>query len=106
MATMVQAMRLAAESYFADGSIQHAVPPLHALLHIMRDGVWNVGWVTRDGDTEQIVTRNARLGAYVRYPAWSPTGDAIYYELAETTGNIWLLERSAPADGGRDGGRP
>ena len=73
----------------------------------MRDGVWNVGWVSRDGDLEQIVTRNARLNAYVRYPAWSPTGDAIYYELAETTGNIWLLERSATPDGrGRDGGRP
>lgn len=72
----------------------------------LRDGVWNVAWVARDGSTEEVVTRNARLGAYLRYPAWSPTGDAIYYELAETTGNIWLLERSAPADRGRDGGRP
>ena len=73
----------------------------------LRDGVWNVGWVARDGDTEQMVTRNGRLTAYVRYPAWAPTGDAIFYELAETTGNIWLLERSASADGrGRDGGRP
>jgi phosphoenolpyruvate carboxykinase (diphosphate) len=40
MENIVQAMRTAAESYFADGSIQHAVPPLHALLHIMRDGTW------------------------------------------------------------------
>jgi hypothetical protein len=36
-------MRLAAESYFADGSIQHAVPPLQALLHLMRDGTWDGG---------------------------------------------------------------
>jgi len=73
----------------------------------LRDGVWNVGWVARDGDTEQMVTRNGRLTAYVRYPAWAPTGDTIFYELAETTGNIWLLERSASAGGrGRDGGRP
>jgi len=28
----------------------------------------------------------------VRYPAWSPRGDAIVYEYAETTGNIWLLD--------------
>ncbi|HUR57800.1 MAG TPA: hypothetical protein VM029_08820, partial [Opitutaceae bacterium] len=40
MANIVQAMRTAAESYFADGSIEQAVPPLRALLHIMRDGTW------------------------------------------------------------------
>jgi phosphoenolpyruvate carboxykinase (diphosphate) len=37
---IVQAMRTAAQNYFDDGSIEYAVPPLHALLHIMRDGVW------------------------------------------------------------------
>jgi hypothetical protein len=41
MENIVQAMRTAAESYFADGSIALAVPPLQALLHIMRDGTWN-----------------------------------------------------------------
>ena len=40
MDNIVQAMRTAAQSYFADGSIAHAVPPLAALLHIMRDGSW------------------------------------------------------------------
>jgi hypothetical protein len=28
----------------------------------------------------------------VRYPAWSPSGDRIVYEYAETTGNIWAME--------------
>jgi hypothetical protein len=41
MENIVQAMRTAADSYFADGSIEHAVPPLYALLHIMRDGTWD-----------------------------------------------------------------
>ncbi len=41
MANIVSAMRTAAESYFADGSVQHAVPPLYALLHLMRDGKWD-----------------------------------------------------------------
>ena len=41
MDNIVQAMRAAAQSYFADGSIEQAVPPLHALLHMMRDGHWN-----------------------------------------------------------------
>jgi hypothetical protein len=40
MANIVTAMRTAAKSYFDDGSIDHAVPPLQALLHIMRDGAW------------------------------------------------------------------
>jgi len=37
---IVTAMKEAAEHYFADGSIEQAVPPLKALLHIMRDGTW------------------------------------------------------------------
>ncbi len=40
MANIVEAMRTAAGSYFADGSIDHALPPLQALLHLMRDGTW------------------------------------------------------------------
>lgn len=38
MANIVGAMRTAAECYFSDGSIAQAVPPLQALLHLMRDG--------------------------------------------------------------------
>ncbi|MBC7367754.1 MAG: hypothetical protein H7343_13250 [Undibacterium sp.] len=37
---IVNAMREAAAHYFADGSIEQAVPPLRALLHLMRDGTW------------------------------------------------------------------
>ncbi len=40
MANIVTTMRTAAECYFADGSIAQAVPPLRALLHVMRDGTW------------------------------------------------------------------
>src|SRR5690606_3223219 len=40
MANIVEAMRSAAANYFTDGSIEHACPPLRALLHIMRDGSW------------------------------------------------------------------
>jgi hypothetical protein len=41
MDNIVQAMRTAALCYFADGSVAQAVPPLRALLHLMRDGTWN-----------------------------------------------------------------
>mgnify|MGYP006388212293 FL=1 len=73
----------------------------------LRDGVWNIGWVSRDGKAERTVTANRRLNAYVRYPAWSPTGDAIYYEVAETTGNIWLVEMAPSEESqGKAGGKP
>ncbi len=73
----------------------------------LREGVWNVLWVSRDGKTERAVTSNQRLNSYVRYPAWSPAGDAIYYEVAETTGNIWLVEMAeAKETPGKAGGKP
>ncbi|MEN9632659.1 MAG: hypothetical protein RL077_1063 [Verrucomicrobiota bacterium] len=40
MENIVHAMQSAALSYFADGSIAQAAPPLAALLHLMRDGTW------------------------------------------------------------------
>ncbi len=37
---IVSTQKLIAENYFADGSVALACPPLRALLHIMRDGVY------------------------------------------------------------------
>ncbi len=56
-----------------------------------RGDYWNVYWISRRTRVEQAVTRYERLGAYVRYPAWSPDGSRIVYEYAETTGNVWML---------------
>jgi hypothetical protein len=60
MDNIVQAMRTAAECYFADGSIEHAVPPLHALLHLMRDGVWE-GHTASAAEVRQLFMRDAML---------------------------------------------
>jgi len=57
-----------------------------------RDGVWNIWYVSRDGKTQKQVTHYTKPNLYVRYPAWSPLGNQIVYEYAETTGNIWLME--------------
>ena len=57
-----------------------------------RNGVWNVWWVSRSTKQEKQLTNYTKLNAYVRYPAWSPLGNQIAYEYAETTGNIWLME--------------
>lgn len=57
-----------------------------------RNGVWNVYWVSRSTKQQEQLTNYTKLNAYVRYPAWSPLGNQIVYEYAETTGNIWLME--------------
>jgi Tol biopolymer transport system component/DNA-binding winged helix-turn-helix (wHTH) protein len=58
----------------------------------LRDGVWNIWWVSRRDGTQRRVTNYARPNVYVRYPAWSPRGDQIVYEYAETAGNVWVME--------------
>lgn len=60
MANIVHAMRAAAESYFSDGSIAHAVPPLHALLHLMRDGTWQ-GRTAADPEVRALFDRDSML---------------------------------------------
>jgi Tol biopolymer transport system component/DNA-binding winged helix-turn-helix (wHTH) protein len=57
-----------------------------------RDGVWNVYWISRHGGPEHRLTNYSSRNSFVRYPAWSPRGDQIAYEYAETTGNIWLMD--------------
>jgi Tol biopolymer transport system component len=57
-----------------------------------RNGIWNIYWVSRGTGEQHQVTAYSKTNAYVRYPAWSPLGDQIVYEYAETTGNIWMAE--------------
>ncbi|MEP7341176.1 MAG: winged helix-turn-helix domain-containing protein [Acidobacteriota bacterium] len=57
-----------------------------------RNGVWNVWWVSRSTKRQQQITGYTAPNSYVRYPAWSPRGNQIVYEYAETLGNVWLME--------------
>jgi serine/threonine protein kinase len=57
-----------------------------------RDGLWNIWWVSRSTKEQKKLTNYTRVNAFVRYPAWSPLGNQIAYEYAETTGNIWVAE--------------
>ncbi|PTY01113.1 hypothetical protein [Opitutus sp. ER46] len=62
MENIIQAMRTAACSYFSDGSIEQAIPPLYALLHVMRDGHYeNMG--PSDPKFRQLFTREAMLAS-------------------------------------------
>jgi eukaryotic-like serine/threonine-protein kinase len=57
-----------------------------------RDGVWNLWWVSSSTKEQKRLTNYSKMNAFVRYPAWSPLGNQIAYEYAETTGNIWRAE--------------
>ena len=57
-----------------------------------RDGVWNIYWVSRSTREQKQLTHYSKFNAFVRYPAWSPLGNQIVYEYAETTGNVWVME--------------
>ena len=59
---IVAAMRAAAGNYFADNSIESACPPLRALLHIMRDGVWE-GRGPDDKEFRALFTRESLLAS-------------------------------------------
>jgi len=54
-------------------------------------GVWNVWWVSLDDRSRRQVTTYGSPGVYVRYPAWSPTGDLLVYEFGEVRGNVWTI---------------
>jgi Tol biopolymer transport system component/DNA-binding winged helix-turn-helix (wHTH) protein len=58
----------------------------------LRDGVWNLYWVSRTTREQRRLTDFSKSNSYVRYPAWSPLGDRLVFEYAETTGNVWVLE--------------
>ena len=58
-----------------------------------RDGVWNIWWISlEDGSTTKITDHQTGRGSYVRYPAWSPSGDQIVYEFSDSTSDIWFLD--------------
>jgi Tol biopolymer transport system component len=61
----------------------------------MRDGVWNIWWVSRSTREEKKLTALTSFRSIVRYPAWSPRGDRIVYEFAEAKGNIYVAELPA-----------
>ena len=61
-----------------------------------RAGVWNVYHVPAEGGPERRLTPYSSPAVYVRYPDWSPRGDRIAYEYAETRSAVWITELPAP----------
>ena len=55
-------------------------------------GPWNLWSVSLSTLRQKQLTHYNSINAYVRYPAFSPRGNQIGYELTESTGNIWMME--------------
>jgi hypothetical protein len=62
MDNIVATQKRVAEHYFADGSVEWAVPPLQALLHIMRDD-HSEGKTLADPEIRAMFTRESVLGS-------------------------------------------
>lgn len=59
---IAEAHQRVAASYFTDGSIDHAIPPLAALLTIMAEGRWN-GKTIDDPEVRNLFTRESVLAS-------------------------------------------
>ena len=57
-----------------------------------RAGDWNLWWIDRETREQRKLTSYSSLATYVRYPSWSPRGDAIVFEHSTTRGNVFLVE--------------
>jgi TolB protein len=57
-----------------------------------REGTWNVWWMDRKTREQKRLTDYRSVRTFVRYPAWSPAGHTIVYELGNTLGNVFRLE--------------
>jgi Tol biopolymer transport system component/DNA-binding winged helix-turn-helix (wHTH) protein len=54
---------------------------------------WDIGWVSIARGQAVLTERPlGPMSEFVRTPAWSPAGDRVFFELAQSSADIWLLE--------------
>jgi hypothetical protein len=59
---VVESQRAVARNYFADGTVEQACPPIHALLHVMAHGSFK-GMAERDPEFRALFTRENLLAS-------------------------------------------
>jgi Tol biopolymer transport system component/DNA-binding winged helix-turn-helix (wHTH) protein len=57
----------------------------------LRGGSWSLQWIDVESGRQEPITPAESPRVYVRYPHWSPRGDAVLFERGEVRGNIWML---------------
>jgi len=88
-----------------NGRIQTLVDePVHSWLHDwapnndqivfagLRNGLWNVYWVSRSTKRVRQLTHFQSRSGIVRYPAWSPRGDQVVFERQGLVANIYVAD--------------
>ncbi len=58
----------------------------------LREGVWGIYWVSRDGGAAERLFEMKSKAGFVRYPAWSPKGDQVVFEYNDVTANVYVGE--------------
>ncbi len=58
----------------------------------LRNGVWNIYWISFSTGRVEQVTRFTAQSGFVRYPSWSPKGDQIVFERNDLTANIYVAD--------------
>lgn len=58
----------------------------------LRNGVWNVYWISVSSGKVQQLTHFTSHSAFVRYPAWSPHNDQIVFENNDVSANVYLAQ--------------
>jgi Tol biopolymer transport system component len=56
----------------------------------LRNGVWNIYWVSRSTRKVHQLTHFTSQSAFVRYPTWSPRNDQVAFEYNELEANIYV----------------
>ncbi|MEO7649434.1 MAG: hypothetical protein ABIZ80_03125, partial [Bryobacteraceae bacterium] len=59
---------------------------------VMKDGAWNLEWISKSTGERKKLTTHGSFRTFVRDPAWSPAGDQLVFEFAETKGNVFMGE--------------
>ncbi len=57
----------------------------------LRDGLWSLQSIDASSGRPATILPASPPRIYVRYPEWSPLGNAIVFERGEMRGNIWTL---------------
>jgi Tol biopolymer transport system component/DNA-binding winged helix-turn-helix (wHTH) protein len=64
----------------------------HIAFAGMRGGLWGLYSISASTGKQKTLLEPGLARGFVRYPSWSPRGDMIVFERAESRGNIFLLD--------------
>jgi Tol biopolymer transport system component/DNA-binding winged helix-turn-helix (wHTH) protein len=64
----------------------------HVAFAGMRGGLWGLFSISVSKGKQKTLLEPGLARGFVRYPSWSPRGDMIVFERAESRGNIFILD--------------